>query len=138
MMDFFDRLLGQEAVDDDSDLRAGGVALRVMLRADAGDVALADGPLHGGGGVGADIGTVGEAGQRAGCRGRAHVAVQDGRDLLTGDGRVGAERRSARAGDNRVLVCPEHGVGVVIGLRVLERIRHDPLPRGRLCEGAKV
>ena len=79
MMDFFDRLLGQETVDDDSDLRAGGVALRVELRADAGDVALADGPLHGGGGVGADIGAVGEAGQRAGRRGRAHVAVQDGR-----------------------------------------------------------
>ena len=43
----------------------------VELRADAGDVALADGPLHGGGGVGADIGAVGEAGQRAGRRGRA-------------------------------------------------------------------
>ena len=90
----------------------------------AGDVALSDGPLHRGGSPGADLGAIGVAAQRTGCRGRAHVAVQDGRNLLTRD--VGVRGELARAGavDNVVLVSPEDCIVVVVAsLDVVKRVR---------------
>ena len=80
---------GEEAVEHDGDLSAGGVALcgegRLAAGGDAGDDAAADGPLHRRDGEGTDLRLIGVAAQRTGHGRAARVAVQDGCDLLTGD-----------------------------------------------------
>ena len=124
-------LLGQVAVQHDSDLSAGALAGRVKGRgALAGDDAVLDGPFHCGGRVGADLVLIGVTLQRSVDSGAACVAVQDGCDLLAGDSAVGVEGRVGRAGDDVVLVGPQNCVVVVGACLDIREGVGDVLHRG--------
>ena len=94
------------AHDDGRGLRARGAALRGevghAVGFDAGDQAVAHGPVHGGVGPVGDAAGVGELAQRraaAGKRGRVlgGVAIEDDSHLLAGDVNVRGERAHAGA-----------------------------------------
>ena len=94
----------QKIHKDRADLRTRGDVLRQEHTIAAGDDALGDRPAHRLNGVAADACTVGVSGQnvlRDG--GRLDIAVQEGRDLLAGDGSIGRKARGADAVDDAVL-----------------------------------
>ena len=117
-------------MEHDGDLGAGGVVLGGQggpaVGADAGDDAVADRPLHRRDRVGADCALVGEAVQRGGAGRRGTgVAVQDGRDLLTGDLAVRVEGRGGRAVDDALAGRPEDRLIVVLVLLVVGELVGD-------------
>ena len=62
----------------------------------ARDQAAADGPLHGLNGIAGDRVRIREGGEQVSRNGLAVVAVENGRDLLAGDGVLRGERRGGR------------------------------------------
>ena len=124
-------------MEHDSDLSAGGVALcgegRLAAGGDAGDDAGADSPLHCRDGKGADLRLIGIAAQRTAHGRTAFVAVQDSRDLLTGDIAVRVEGRGGRAVDNAHVGGPEDCVVVVLALLVVGELVGDPGNGGLAC-----
>ncbi len=83
----------------------------------AGDQALANGPLHGVGGIGGHLVRVGEAGQIAGDLNGIGILkvgepIEEGGQLLPGQGIGGGEGGLGGAGGDVVLGSPDHCVGV--------------------------
>ena len=107
------KLLGQVAVQHDRDLRTGALTGRIQRGSGlAGDDAFLDGPCHGRLGVRADLASVGVAAQSAGRSGLTGVAIQDRRDLLTGQ-RIGRFAHGTGFGHGSLLPSAQGDAGIV-------------------------